>query len=72
MNASALMEGLVQRVYAFIAPKLVAGSQAKSPVEGKGISRMEDAVALKQIEIARFGEDLCMTGRIGGGTCLPG
>lgn len=72
LNASALMEGLVQRVYAFIAPKLVAGSQAKSPVEGKGISRMEDAVALKQIEIARFGEDLCMTGRIGGGTCLPG
>ncbi len=63
LNASALQEGLVQRVYAFIAPKLVAGAKAKSPVEGRGIPRMADAVRLTDVEITRFGEDLCMAGR---------
>lgn len=66
LNASALQEGLVQRAYAFIAPKLVAGAAAKSPIEGSGIPRMEDAVKLRNLEITRFGEDLCMTGRIAG------
>ncbi len=64
LNASALKENLVQRVYAFIAPKLVAGAKAKSPVEGAGISRMKEAVRLKDVEVARYGEDLCMTGRV--------
>lgn len=64
LNASALRANLVQRVYAFIAPKLVAGADAKSPVEGSGISRMKDAVRLEDLEVIRFGEDLCMTGRL--------
>lgn len=66
LNASLLQEGLVQRVYAFIAPKLVAGAAAKSPVEGSGIPRMEDAIRLTDVELDRFGEDICVTGRIAG------
>ncbi len=65
LNASALRQGLVQRVYAFVAPKLVAGAEAKSPVEGEGIPKMKDAVKLTGIETAVFGEDFCITGRIG-------
>ncbi|MCI9176484.1 MAG: bifunctional diaminohydroxyphosphoribosylaminopyrimidine deaminase/5-amino-6-(5-phosphoribosylamino)uracil reductase RibD [Lachnospiraceae bacterium] len=64
LNASALKENLVQRVYAFIAPKLVAGANAKSPIEGAGISRMKDAVALKDVEVTGFGGDICMTGKV--------
>ncbi len=72
LNASALRERLVQRVYAFVAPKLVAGAAAKSPVEGKGICRMKDAVKLTKTEITSFGEDFCITGRIGEEElCLP-
>lgn len=72
LNASALREHLVQRVYAFVAPKLVAGAQAKSPVEGKGIQRMKDAVKLESIEVASLGRDFCITGRIGKEEpCLP-
>ncbi len=61
-----LRANLVQRVYAFIAPKLVAGADAKSPIEGSGISRMKDAVRLEDLEVIRFGEDVCMTGRLTG------
>lgn len=64
LNASALKENLVQRVYAFIAPKLVAGAKAKSPIEGSGVSRMKDAVKLNDVEVTKFDGDLCMTGRI--------
>ena len=64
LNASALRQGLVQRVYAFVAPKLIAGADAKSPVEGIGISRMEDAVILQEMEVLRFGKDICITGKI--------
>lgn len=64
LNASMLQEHLVQRVYAFVAPKMVAGANAKSPVEGRGISRMKDAVELQETEVSSFGKDICITGRI--------
>lgn len=64
LNASALHEHLVQRVYAFIAPKLIAGAAAKSPVEGRGILRMQDAVKLQDVEMSVYGEDICITGVI--------
>ncbi len=64
LNASALTGRFVQRVYAFVAPKLVAGADAKSPVEGTGIPKMSEALCLQQIETARFGQDLCISGRI--------
>lgn len=64
LNASMLREHLVQRVYAFVAPKLVAGANAKSPVEGRGILRMKDAVELQETEVSSFGKDICITGRI--------
>lgn len=72
LNASVLQENLVQRVYAFVAPKLVAGANAKSPVEGAGVSSMKDALQLQDIEISSFGRDICITGRMGKEiSCLP-
>lgn len=64
LNASAIHEHLVQRVYAFIAPKLIAGAAAKSPVEGAGILKMQDAVELRNVETSIYGDDLCITGVI--------
>ena len=72
LNASALRQNLVQRVYAFIAPKLVAGANAKTPVEGEGISYMKDAVKLEHIQVSLFGVDICVSGRVREeNTCLP-
>lgn len=72
LNASVLRENLVQRVYAFIAPKLVAGANAKTPVEGEGISYMKDAVKLEHIQVSLFGVDICVSGRVGEErACLP-
>ena len=64
LNASMLEEKLIQRLYAFVAPKLVAGAKAKSPVEGKGILKMKDAISLHNVETVLYGKDICITGRI--------
>ena len=73
LNASALEDGIVNKVYAYIAGKLIGGMDARSPVEGMGIDRMADAIELKNMEIERLGDDFCITGYIGkneGQTCL--
>ena len=64
VNASFLEAGLVDRVYAFLGPKLVGGEESRSPVEGNGVPRMEAAVELKDIELQHFDDDIMITGRV--------
>ena len=55
LNASALEDGIVNKVYAYIAGKLIGGMDARSPVEGMGIDRMADAITLQNMEIGEAG-----------------
>ena len=66
LNGAALEAGIVQKVYAFIAPKLIGGTGAKGPVGGKGLEKMCEARALTDIEIQQLGQDICISGRLGG------
>ncbi len=58
LNEAFISGGFVDEVYAFIAPKIVGGIEAKTPVEGKGIMRMADAVKLKDVKIERLKDDI--------------
>lgn len=71
VNAGFLEAGLVDRVYAFLGPKLVGGAESRSPVEGHGVARMADAAELTDIEVERFEDDIMITGRVkeGGSSC---
>ena len=71
VNASFLEAGLVDRVYAFLGPKLVGGEESRSPIEGSGVPRMEAAVELEDIELQQFDDDFMITGRVkkGGASC---
>lgn len=64
LNGEALRLGLVHRVQAYIAPKLIGGSAAHGPVGGAGIARMADALQLDDVTITRLGEDILIEGRI--------
>ena len=59
-----LTAGVVNKIYAFIAPKLVGGKDALSPIGGKGIYLMKDALVLEDKEIRQFNEDILITGYI--------
>lgn len=64
LNFSFLREGLIDEGYAFIAPKLIGGRNAKTPVEGVGFESMRDSVKLEIKEMRRIGEDLLMFFRV--------
>ena len=55
LNWTALESGIVQRVQAYIAPKLFGGAAAKSPVEGLGVELPAQAVRLKKLPSPRWG-----------------
>ena len=54
--------GLVDKVVAFVAPIIIGGSGAPSPVGGLGVERLSDALRLEKLRVARFGRDTCVIG----------
>ena len=67
LNEAFLKNGLVDEVYAFIAPKIIGGKDAKTPVEGRGFPRMSEAVILQQVAVEIIGEDVLIHGKTGKG-----
>lgn len=63
VNWSMLEAGLVQRVQAYVAPKLFGGS-AKTPVEGRGVELPDQAVRLKHMTVTPIGADFLLEGEI--------
>jgi len=66
LAASALEERLVDRVYFFIAPRIIGGAKAVTPVEGAGVKRLAQAWRIQSLRVRRVGEDLLVTGEIAG------
>lgn len=64
MNAAALSANLIDKVYAFIAPKIVGGKTAPGPVGGAGIASLADAVRLEEVAMDKVGDDLLVTAYI--------
>ncbi|RPH48326.1 MAG: bifunctional diaminohydroxyphosphoribosylaminopyrimidine deaminase/5-amino-6-(5-phosphoribosylamino)uracil reductase RibD [Planctomycetota bacterium] len=66
VHASVLQEaGLVDEACVFIAPKIIGGRTAKTPVEGDGLAAMADALRLEAVSIDRSGDDVVIRGRLG-------
>ena len=63
--ASMLEQGLVDKVMAFIAPVIIGGKSAPTPVGGKGVERVAEALRLSKIKVERFGEDVMISGYLG-------
>ena len=64
LNWSALEAGIVNEVYAYVAPKLFGGADAKSPVAGMGVDHPDDAYHLVNQRIQQVGEDILITGEL--------
>lgn len=64
LNFSALKSGIVHKVQAYIAPKLVGGKNAKSPVSGEGFQKMSEAILLKDPKIRTFSEDIYIESKV--------
>jgi diaminohydroxyphosphoribosylaminopyrimidine deaminase/5-amino-6-(5-phosphoribosylamino)uracil reductase len=63
---------LIDKAVFFIAPKVIGGREAKTPVEGAGLSRsMADAAMLDRLTIRRFGQDIALEGEVTREPCSP-
>ncbi|MDY0295270.1 MAG: bifunctional diaminohydroxyphosphoribosylaminopyrimidine deaminase/5-amino-6-(5-phosphoribosylamino)uracil reductase RibD [Acholeplasmataceae bacterium] len=62
VHAKALESGIVDKVYAFIAPKIIGGKDALSPIGGDGMDLMRDAYQLKNVTYHTFDEDILIEG----------
>ncbi|MGN1003130.1 MAG: bifunctional diaminohydroxyphosphoribosylaminopyrimidine deaminase/5-amino-6-(5-phosphoribosylamino)uracil reductase RibD [Oscillospiraceae bacterium] len=64
LNWAALESGVVQKVQAYIAPKLFGGAAAKSPVGGPGVEAPDRAFRLKNSTVIPAGEDFLIESEV--------
>ena len=62
LAASLLEAGYIDKVIAFVAPIIVGGDAAPSPIDGCGIDKLADAVRIHNIKIHRIGSDVVVEG----------
>ncbi len=62
LAASAIKQNAVQKVLAFIAPKIIGGSAAPTPVGDLGFTTMTEALALERVEMRLVGTDCLIEG----------
>lgn len=67
IHESALKEGIVNHVYAYVAPKIFGGSEAKTPVEGVGVSVPDECAKLILTDTSVLGEDILLEYEVKGG-----
>jgi len=53
---------IIDKLYIFIAPKIIGGKSAPGPFHGKGIERIAEAVCLDKIKWKKFGNDMMFCG----------
>ena len=67
INASALNAGIVDKIVFFVAPKLIGGADAPSPIGGEGIQRLAEAHVLRDVNVKSIDGDILIEGYLGTG-----
>jgi len=63
LNGALLEAGLIHKVYAYLAPKLMGGS-GKHPIAGPGVDFMSDAYELEEVRMQQLGIDYLVEGNL--------
>jgi diaminohydroxyphosphoribosylaminopyrimidine deaminase/5-amino-6-(5-phosphoribosylamino)uracil reductase len=56
--------GLVDKVFVFIAPIIIGGKDAVTPVAGDGVAEVAEALRLSRVRTQQFGQDIMISGYI--------
>lgn len=62
LAARAIADGCIQKVLAFIAPKIIGGDTAPTPVGDLGLTKMTEALELERVRWEAIGSDLLIEG----------
>lgn len=64
LHWAALQSGIVQKIQTYIAPKILGGREAKSPVGGIGVPTPDAAFHLSPAQITVLGEDILLESEV--------
>jgi diaminohydroxyphosphoribosylaminopyrimidine deaminase/5-amino-6-(5-phosphoribosylamino)uracil reductase len=64
VHASFFADGLVDKVCAYIAPSLIGGRDAPSPLGGNGVEHLAGSTRLQELDLTRLGDDVLITGYV--------
>ena len=64
LHWSAVQAGIVNKVQAYLAPKILGGQGAKSPVGGQGFPHPDQALRLAPPTLTRLGEDILLESEV--------
>ena len=66
LNGALFQAHLVDKVVAFVAPKIVGGKEPMAPTAGWAVPYMTQALVLEDVRTRLFGSDICMEGYVPG------
>lgn len=64
LNGHALLEGIVDRVMFFVAPKIIGGSASYPVVGGTAFRPLESALLIRDMKVRRVGADMLLEGDV--------
>ena len=64
VHATFFGRNLVDKVVAYVAPRLVGGRDAPGPLGGAGVDHLRDAIGLEDVDATRLGEDFMISGYV--------
>jgi diaminohydroxyphosphoribosylaminopyrimidine deaminase / 5-amino-6-(5-phosphoribosylamino)uracil reductase len=62
VSFSFISQKLADKIYYVIAPKILGGSDAVGSIGGPGFEKLAQAVPLKNLNIFKIGDDICLEG----------
>jgi diaminohydroxyphosphoribosylaminopyrimidine deaminase/5-amino-6-(5-phosphoribosylamino)uracil reductase len=62
LSAQAIAQNCIQKIYAFIAPKIIGGTAAPTPIGELGLTQMTEAYGLEDLTVEPIDRDLLIQG----------
>lgn len=66
VNGSALRDGIVDKIYMFLAPKFCGGDDGVPVCSGPGVEFMKESIRVENISVHRFEDDVMVEGYLKG------
>ena len=62
INGSFLDQGLIDKIFLFLSPKLIGDPMAPGIFSGAGVASLKEAISIKDLKVKKIGEDILLEG----------